>query len=425
MKNKKRKRTESKRILAEVTGLLLLAGISLAITACGAAGGQDELITKADGNASENTSSGEDGTAGGNSGAEDESYVLTEEEMEQDHLLLTLSDKVTIDAYLTPYSYYADGIGIWEPHTTRPAEDSEDQGLDGWSDEDAILGGTVTVGEFVEAMDTLAESLGEPWKSEWEAAKEGSVYTHTYGTTSSLLLGMSTVSLTTKNCWNEFEGYLMGLSSYYPDGEEDLDFLSMEELTETMTEALEKVYPDLAPHCELFSVQEDGVEYYYMRYYLGVEKIPVRRAEVRHYIPAGQMAEDSYGYSERYETEKYSLSCSEGWPIVTVYVTAEGMDIYFEAPDTFTLYEEAKEVVDVNAILPKIVSAFQYTSKTIRVLGIELVMAEIETQEEDGKYRIVYAPYWVANYTEEDSAGETVDRQLVWDAYTGEKVVNY
>lgn len=423
METKKRKLTISKRIRTEVAGLLLLAGVCLAFAACGAAGGQNELVTKADENATENTASNADGTADGSSGT-DTSLVLTEEEMEQDHLLLTVSDNVTIAAYLTPYSYYADGIGIWEPHESEK-DYSDGQSLDGWSDEDTILGGTVTVGEFVSVMDALAECLGEPWESEWEAAKEGSVYTHTYGSTSSLLLWKDTVSLRTENCWNEFEGYLMGLSSYYPDGEEDLDFLSMEKLTEAMTEALEKLYPDLAPHCELFSVQEDGVEYYYMRYYLAAEQIPIRRAEVRHYIPAGQMAEDSYGYNEIYETKQYSLACSEGWPVVEVYVTADGMDIYFEAPDTFTLYEEEKEVVDVNVILPKIVSAFQYTAKTVRVLGIELVMAMIETQDEDGKYRIVYAPYWVANYTETDSSGETMDRQLVWDAYTGEKVLNY
>lgn len=404
--------------------LCLLFSLIL-LTSC--KGGENEIL---DGNGnSENTTAGTENPGGEDSDTENPGgeYVLTAEEMNLDHLSMQLTDNVTIDAYITPYSYYEDGIGIWEPHSLKSA-DREDEHitLEEMSSDWAILGIT-TVQEFVTAMDMCVQSLGAVWEDEWEDAKNGGIRLVDGREIDALFFsGRNEVYVTTANCWapSQKECYDVFFSSSLPDGVQDLSFLSTEKLTDAVSEMLDSLYPNLAPHYDLLSMSEEGAEYYYLKYYQAIEQIPIRRAYVRHAIPAGQMAEDSYNYDEAYETTSYSLATSEGWPVAKVYATATGMDIYLQTVDTFTLYSEKREIVDINDILPKVVASLKSSSSEIRVLGIELVMAETTAQDEDGKYRVVYAPYWIAYYTKE-SGGNITDEQLVWDAYTGEKVVNY
>ncbi|MCD8117912.1 MAG: hypothetical protein LUE29_00225 [Lachnospiraceae bacterium] len=209
------------------------------------------------------------------------------------------------------------------------------------------------------------------------------------------------------------------------DEEAEQDYLSKDVLVQAVTDMLAEIYPNLEARYDLknclISAEDESELGYSLWYYEAIEQIGIRPAMVSNHIQAGKMSEDSYNYKELYETRDYGFGNTAGYYLAKIYVTEDGIGGLLASGNTYELYEEWAAVVDINEILGKVVGAFRLLNKETTVTEIMLTMAETPVQDEDGKYRIIYAPYWVVSYSCEQN-GTEMSTQLVYDAYTGEMV---
>ncbi|MCD8120415.1 MAG: hypothetical protein LUE29_13230 [Lachnospiraceae bacterium] len=419
-------------IVCSIAAVLLLTGI---FAACAQTGGNEMIETTIN---SETVTQSDSGNGDGDNEAETTETsvavtpVLTDEEAAADHLTAEVSDQITIDAYITPSSYYEDGIGEWEL-----VDVSEDE-MRTWveMDGDTLLYGRVTFDEFVEMIDQMTDELGPVYREEWEAVK---------GTDDiNAFMYRSSLKIWTPS-YKEGEPYVdISLLSENVD----LDYLSMQTLCDAVTKVAKTLYPEVGEHyslsantkeyqsesARLYNVfwnvdrmdedLETTYEWYYLEYYVTLDGIPLKNAEVFTEIPAGSMAEDYVYYSEYYLENSWRSGCTPAI-FMSCSLSEEGMYLYFDNLYTYERYQEKQEVIGINEILAETVPVLADYEREILVDEIELVMAETEVEEADGKYRPVYKPFWTVNfYMSTLYSGEEffISYQLVFDAYTGELI---
>lgn len=357
----------------------------------------------------------------------DSQWIMTEEMMEEDHLYAEVSDGLTIDAYVTPFSYYKNGIGVWEPSRVSYEDTGdEDRACENLSADESVLGVT-TIGTVTDALDGMVQALGEVYELQWEQAKNGGYYKRdtsgNYAKSYSYTSLRRDVTVYTRlfgknvTVWNGFN------SNVLPTPElTTLENLSVETVKDAVTQAINEIYTDAAVHYSLYCYSQ----YYEIIYYASVEGLPLKWGPVKVHIHAGEMAEDSFEYKEEYNDEDneivdgYSFSSSSGYNLAWMYICDSGFWLMLYQDYTWTQFREAREVLTINEILPKIFSALELKSNAydITVKNIELIMAKTSAENADGTYRLVYAPYWVVDYVYV-LGGETEHEQLAWDAYTG------
>ncbi|MCD8118839.1 MAG: hypothetical protein LUE29_05055 [Lachnospiraceae bacterium] len=354
----------------------------------------------------------------------DSQWVLSEEMMEDDHLYAEVKDGLTIDAYFTPLSYYEDGVAVWEPSEVLYEEMGEENySCEELAEDDPVLGVT-TIGTVTDALDTMAQALGETYESQWELAKNGGSYRRGSDSVSaksySYLPGDRDVTVYTSRFAKDITVWNGMYPNVLPTVERtSLRGLSVDTVKEAVTQAINEIYPDVAAHYSLYCYSQ----YYEIRYFASVEGIPLKQAPVKVHIDSGEMAEDSFGYQEEYNDESndgYGFTSSGEYYLALIYISDSGLWLSLYHDYLWTQFREAREVLTINDILPKIFSALELKSNTydITVENIELVMARTSAENEDGTYRVVYAPYWMVDYTYV-LGGETEHEQLAWDAYTG------
>ena len=354
-------------------------------------------------------------------------WVLTEEMMEEDHLYAEVSDGLTIDAYVTPLSCYKNGIGVWEPSRVIYEDTGDEVYACENLSEDAPVLGVTTIGTVTDALDGMAQALGDVYVLQWEQAKNGGYYQRdtngNYAKSYSYSPKNRNITVYTRLFGKNVTVWNGSNSIALPTPERTtLKNLSVETVKGAVTQAINEIYPDAAAHYSLYCYSE----YYEIRYYASAEGLPLKWAPVEVHINAGEMAEDSFDYKEEYNDEDnefedgYGFAQSTGYELARIYVCDSGFWLMLYQDFTWTQFREDREVLTINDILPKIFSALELKANTydITVKNIELVMAQTSAENEDGTYRLVYAPYWVVDYTYV-LGGETEHEQLAWDAYTG------
>lgn len=376
---------------------------SFAAAGCMKAGSNE--IVSTGGNAGD--SHGTEQSGGDDTGNQRYEVVLTEEEANQNHLTTKLSDLVEVDAYMTPYDLYMDGVGQW--HRNSP-EEAEDDSLFSEVDPDDTVLNTVTFSAFLDAIDQMAQTLGPIYQEAWEATKgvDNIDYFHLYpdygiyiGTGGHSIGGGSTLVTLLEE-------------------PERLSFMSWEDAAEAAQIALNELGLDASEHVLVMVNDDDS---YAIDFPETVDGIPITYCRASCRIQAGDMSPDSMWYHERYETEEYAMGGSGGMSAATITVGEEDFNLLLEAKDSFTLYREAQDVIDINDVLETAGQVLYKHNRAIIVKNIELGMGNQVVGEEGEKKRIVLSPYWNITYymrTNENSEEDMSRQMLTIDAYTGE-----
>lgn len=407
--------------------------------------------------------------------------VLTDEEAEKDHLTGQISEKVTIDAYITPRSQYADGVSQWTTAGTDEAEESvetvsaeeseasaETVSADGSeeSEETAsttdanVIEGTfesisgdetvlnsVSFSEFTALFDTFAGTLGETWVEKWNKVKEfnysrlyfwmddnGEITIYTPGTWNAN--GISSDLGYGWGCEAQYYGLSANLvSGFYlvDDSERNTSFLKRRTFRYALEELMDSLYPEAADRYSLYVCSEETLaemgcdaseisgEWYTAVCYETIEGLAVKRAPYTLSIPAGEMAEDSIRYSEN---GIEATSDGMAYELININVTENGFECILRPRLNLVEYSAAREVADINEIIENMTAQIKKRTGTSIVTEIELVMNYVVAQDEDGKYRIVYSPIWRVEYYNQMNKDADWKRYLMtFDGYTGE--LNY
>ncbi|MCD8119137.1 MAG: hypothetical protein LUE29_06625 [Lachnospiraceae bacterium] len=383
--------------------------------------------------------------------------VLTDEEAEKDHLTGQISEKVTIDAYITPRSQYADGISQWTTASTEESEENEETAsttgvnvLEGTfesiSGDETVLN-SVSFSEFTSLFDTFADTLGETWVEKWNKIKEfnssrlyfwmddnGEITIYTPGTWNTN--GISSDLGYGWGCEAQYYGLGANLvTGFYRlnDGGSSTSFLKRRTFLYALEELMDSLYPEAADRYSFYVCSEETLtelgydaseisgEWYTAVCYETIEGLAVKRAPYSLSIPAGEMAEDSIRYSEN---GIEATSDGMAYELININVTENGFECILRPRLNLVKYSTAKEVADINVIIENMSAQIRKRTGTSIVTEIELVMNYVVAQDEDGKYRIVYSPIWRVEYFNRINKDADWKRYLMtFDGYTGE--LNY
>ncbi|MCD8120569.1 MAG: hypothetical protein LUE29_14030 [Lachnospiraceae bacterium] len=363
-------------------------------------------------------------------------YTLTAEEAAGDSIKLKVSDTLTIDAYITPSSDYEDGLAVWKP--TEVVYEQDREKYTEYYDEqnfifagnleadETVLGVDVTIAEFTEVMDEFVQALGDTYVSEWQAAKAGGKYTVTGGKFSTDK-GISfethyldrRINIVTRNFWEKasFSYFMLADYGALSTEEKDFSFLPLETVKDAVIKMVTALNPDVSLRCEVMC-QSEG--YYEFKFYSAIEGIPEKNAQVHSSYTVSRLTEDSLNYwlAGWAAEDTYGTAESQEHTFARVFVSASGFCCDFDPEYEYTLFREAREVLSINDILPKVIAQLANTPYQTTVKNINLVMALTMGEDEEGNQCQVYAPYWVADYIYE-SGGATEQGQIAWDAYEG------
>ncbi len=260
---------------------------SLVLSGCMKTGSDEIVSTK--GNEEKNTGAEE---PGGNK-KQNQAYevVLTEEEANKDHLTAKLSDLVEIDAYITPYENYKNGVGQY--HQNQRKEEDMFRLFSEIRPEEKILD-SVTFSEFIDIIDQMAQEMGPVYKENWEKTKSvDNIDLFDYTTA-------ATVSTRTKNCT--------------ADGNSLNQIISQHMLLEQYV----SYYPNRVDCLNL-------PECYRLEFNQTVEGIPINYTIAPCRIKAVDMSPDSMRYHEMYETENYAIGTSNEWRAAFVEISEMGL----------------------------------------------------------------------------------------------------
>lgn len=316
---KKRIKNGSRAAFYKLFVTMLLFAASVSLIGCASAG-DETLITT-----TPNAETGETETS--------EPIVLdvalTDEEAEQDHLTLTVSNNVTIDAVITPRSLYADGVGMWEPEGSvkeengtwelcsyedllaedmvrestaeEDGEQAEQTGTDDDSaqtetgtadDVDSASAETVTAAGIDSILSEMAEAFGKTWLTAYEEALEKQEWDEETG--EGFFIGRWTenaekwsLGVLTPGCYLP-EGAYDGSATdrlYYEN--EELDFLPVSVLTEAAEAAVKALLPGRDIVYEITSntlEAQQATEEYYRAGSYGYEKTLAENAKEYYFL---------------------------------------------------------------------------------------------------------------------------------------------
>lgn len=414
---------------------VLLAASALLLPGCAGAG-EDEVLTNASGETSRKVTDTM------------EEIELSEEEAEQDHLFLQVTNDVTVDADITPRSHYSSGIGMWQPCADTDSEDGESSEWISYAEMEEsqiTLGDSgLTLSEVDSAFSEMTESFGTVWQEAYEDAKSRSVAgsSDTFWYRESL----SDLKITTQEVRKPVAAYEGAASELLYCVQEDLDFLPAETVRQAVTAVYRKILPDMGVSCCFQSntleqqqraveftnasvsganavLNQNAKEYYQLQFFETIEGIPIKRTMLSWQVGANQLAEGSTWQNSWWVSQGVSSYPSEESLSAIVTVTESGFDFWICC--TCLGHEkvrDAQEVVDINEILNSACEKLVSYGETITVGSVELVMALTTVEDEDGVW-LVYAPFWTVDYyryTRVSSENFNLRYQMVFDGYTGE-----
>ncbi len=422
----------AKRCRTTIIWSLLLIGF-LALSGCMKTGSDEIVPTK--GNEEKTTGAEE---AGGDK-KENKLYelVLTEEEANKDHLTAKLSELVEIDAYITPYENYKNGVGQYHMNMQNEAETYR---LFSQIDLNETVLNTVTFSKFIDVMDKMAETMGPVYQKAWEETK---------GVDNRDFLefqNIFAIRIQTRGSSVDGGGYNGLVSDLLIEETENLSFMRRETAIDAVQNAVNELLPNVSENFSIhaqdrqslesyLSCQPDGYlartewlkqpECYRLEFTQTIEGIPITYNHAPCRIKAGDMSPESMWYNEKYEKESYSIGASTGLPAAVVEISENGFWFYIYAKYSFTPYREAQPVIGINEVIKKSGELLHKKNCAVKVKQIELGMGDKVAGEEGEKKRIVLSPYWAVHYyAEKTENGKKVmkHRILNIDAYSGEIV---
>lgn len=411
----------------------LLLIVSLALSGCMKTG-SDEIVST-EGNEEKST-----GTEQlGDDKKENQLYelVLTEEEANKDHLTAKLSDLVEIDAYITPYDNYKNGVGQWYMNKQNEAETYR---LFSKIDPEETVLNTVTFSKFIDVIDKMVQTMGPVYQKAWEETK---------GIDNRDFLELQNtfaIRIRTKGSSVDGNGYNGLVSDLLIEETENLSFMKRETAIDAVQNAVRELLPNVSDNFSIaaqnrqslesyLSYQKDGyldqtwwldqTECYRLEFNQTIEGIPITYNHAPCRIKAGDMSPESMWYDEQYEEESYSIAASTGIPAAMVEISDNGFDFYVYPKYSFTQYSEIQQVIGINEVIKKSGELLHGKNCAVKVKQIELGMGDKVVGKEGEKKRIVLSPYWAVHYyMEKQENGKKVmkHRILNIDAYSGEIV---
>lgn len=411
----------------------LLLTVSLALSGCMKTGSDEIVSTK--GKEEKSTDTEELG----DDKKENQLYelILTEEEANKDHLTAKLSDLVEIDAYITPYDNYKNGVGQWHMNMQ---EEAEKYRIFSEIDPEETVLNTVTFSKFIDVIDKMAETMGPAYQKAWEETK---------GVDNRDLLefqNIFAIRIQTRGSSVDGGGYNGIVSDLLIEESENLSFMKRETAIDAVQNAVNELLPNVSEKFSIhaqdrqsleqyLSYQQDGYldstewlnqpQCYQLEFLQTVEGIPITYNHAPCRIKAGDMSPESMWYDEQYEKESYSIGNCSSLPAATVEISENGFWFYIYAKYSFTPYREAQPVIGINDVIKKTTELLHGKNCAVKIKQIELGMGDKVVGGEEEKKRIVLSPYWAVHYyMEKQENGKKVmkHRILNIDAYSGEIV---
>lgn len=407
----------------------LLIIFSLVMSGCMKTGSNEIVSTKGN----EEKSTGTEQSGGDEKENQLYELVLTEEEANKDHLTAKLSDLVEIDAYITPYDNYKNGVGQWHMNMQNEAETYR---LFSEIDPEETVLNTVTFSKFIDVMDKMVQNMGPIYQEAWE---------NTRGIDNRNFLELKTsfaIGIRTKDSTVDGNSYNQMVSDILIEETENLSFMKRETAIQAIQGAVRELLPNVSEKFSITSQDKQSLEQYISYYpeqieWLNypecyrlefnqtVDGIPITYNHAACRIKKGDMSTESMWYDKKYEKEDYSIGSCSSLPAAIIEISDNGFQFDIYAKYSFTQYSEAQPVIGVNEVIKKAGELLCGKNCVVKVKEIELGMGDKVVGEEGEKKRIVLSPYWAVHYYAEKSEnGKKVmkHRILNIDAYSGEVV---
>ena len=390
---------------------------------------------------------------------------LSEEEMNQSHLSLNLTEKTSVDADITPYSKYRDGLNSY---LTEKAGNHETIDIKAFEKSPEIFGKSfadienkvmeIGKGTFEDEKRKVRYKKGSSniTLSVPYAGADGKKYVleFTQETDKKLRQKGVTLSLTEKKNEEEYDNHDFSIEmlsdislgqnirswlnmGYLNSEETELDFLSREEAAGQMRTFISEVTGmELAAECDCVMVSKNNYdtlaelnfpdkeapslekEFYVGFFYPVLDGLEWKSA----YFSTSYAANDEEE-KDFYKREKLLLQPDE----MAVCIGEQGLG-EFELSNMVKvtdIYEEKKEICPIDEILRGIQEYFSGNSADgtlipIKVINISLVYAGDVTED----YKSITKPYWCVQYNKEIwSGGEK--GEIYFDAGTGDLISDY
>lgn len=377
---------------------------------------------------------------------------LSQEEMEQSHIQLNLLEYLSVDADVTPYTDYSEGLSSYY------TKDYEDE-----NNIKTISKNNVKI--FRQEPETILQQMEQYMSVSWNrkslhASYDQATRTANFNITSKKSKGEEEKQI---ECWwgpqkgditkgLEFNMENVGLGDkdeyfgsqimrYTPEySHESLSFGDSQKVGDKLRYMLESVIGqkinkaytcvpvskenydayveqnDVSP-MGLDSVSKDNFkkEFYYYEFFRDVDGFPWK------YINGYSLdVSDDVKYAEDVADQQTDdeIPTTNEWPLTINYtengITRMELGCFQEISD---VYKDKQKVLNLSEIMKKIKDKFEedFSLLPITIEDIKLCYASGFSDSEDGEIRNIVTPYWYVGYWDHSKLYQT----MVFDAYTG------
>lgn len=372
------------------------------------------------------------------------------------HIQLELTDKVHIDADITPYDKYKEGLASYY------IESYVD--MSGVLDEESLVENAQF---FKQDISSVIESIEDNTDGSFDVDNMKIVFDTDYmecefnikhtdreGIERALAyiwylddVGNAYSPEVWFDCRNgELEAtsteHFLGkhIKKYVPEClGEDLSFAKAEAAGELWKSTLEKIMgEELSDNYIIVPVSEENYnallekreseeavfdeEFYQFFFFRSVDGISWKRLDYS--IPVESAGELAEGIERQILGN--NLMSSDEWPLI-VDVDKNGIRFLELTANSVIdeVYKEKANVIDVNQLIKKVKEFFSlsYMVNDITIYNIELCYSSSFSDKEDGPVRNIVTPYWIVDYSIDKSSGDAEAYRIVYDAYTGEFIM--
>lgn len=364
---------------------------------------------------------------------------ITSQDLEQEHIKLKLLEKVSVDADITPYSKYKDGLSAYylSPHT----DNHKKTDIKAYRKNPVLFNQSAEkVKKLIEEFDGGKFSLEEKVKVEKEWIK----YVVSYRNASGEKKQMNCTFANDKGQFAGTEFYLEGVGcsgEYSSIGkstlkddpfykEESFSFAACDEVERKIRTLVEQItgrklaeesycipITEERYHTVMKAEKEDEAdfpysgEYYVVLMHFDIDGFPWKQMD----IP--MMEENGMELSDDIVLQEGQLFAREEWRQVAAY-NADGL-ISLEL-DSFwyqgATYKEKEKVCTVEDILERTKTYFEdvLLKEPVTIYNISIAYSSYFTEPEEGVIKNVVRPFWVVTYWDGEQG-----TKLVFDAYSG------
>lgn len=375
----------------------------------------------------------------------DFSVELSEDEMEQEHLELELAENIMVDAEITPYHLYKDGLNSYFTDYYKDIEDVYDK-------EEIREKYTI----YGKDCDTMIELLKKQIDADFSYSTEDIVISD-QATDGSIDLGLymenqadSDYELCYLNWWNgsdaiynpqlgyrrieeNFHNIAMNISTYVASYDtQSLDIGAGKQTEEALREWLEEITGEtISEKYDIVVLSQENYDEY-LKAQGNTNSETVEEAYVYYfYRDVDGFPWKGYYYSmdltddmelSEFVSRQVKGSFVLGHPDYAEMVayTEEGIaevetQLFNEISD---VYQKKEAVADINTILLNTQSYYesQLNLSTISVYEIELCYASGFSKQQDGEIRNIVQPFWIVKCWDEDQKKRYA---LQFDGYSG------